>query len=437
MTTEAISVSELSGADYDRTLLYASSILLEPFCKTYELVRYRLLGPLDSEKFNNYPIVQEIAFRALIATGTSIALCLLILYPISFTAIVLGVAIEGKILRAIGFALQGKGYTHVQTKAPKIPVGPKTTIAMQNFCGMAGGMHYDRGGVTDWRSRVDDFVETILEKKPHVIILQEIYDTALAETLVEKLGHVYPHFFMHLGANLMGSVGGMMVITDHPVDSFTNISFKNNDWTLNRTFAVLEIENIRIIGTHLIHGKDADEIRKTQVDQIIHFIADQKAEKLTLIGADFNVERDKEGLNILTPYLEHGYKGMQPTCTNKMSEQWTKIEEPDELIDNISQVKAVRLADGRKLPVVKRFRIDKLEIIPAFDGTYNTKTALSDHHGMIATISTKNKRFSSDHIHASAKRVAGQLTQAKRARWKKWRALPTSDDTYHTKTARA
>ncbi len=389
MTAIALPVPSISTAGWDRSFLYASSVLAEPFCKAYELIRYRLLGPIDSEKFSNYPIIQEIAFRAIIGLAAVLTIYLAVLFPITFAATVLTLGIMVKILRAIGFALQENGYTHVKTRAPEIPLGNRTTALTQNFCGPEGGMHYDRGGVVSWTDRIDEFVAMLRKKLPHIIILQEIYSTTLAEALVEKLGDIYAHFFMHLGANVMGSVGGVMMITDHPVDAFSNISFDNNDWTLNRTFAVMDIGRLRMIGTHLIHGsEDSLEARKAQVAQITNFIADQEEGKITVIGADFNIERDEEGLEILTPYLEHGYKEMKPTCTSRLTEQWHGIAQEEELIDNISQVKAVPLPDGRRLPVFEEFRIEEVEIVPAFDDTYNTKKAQSDHHGIWAEIRT-------------------------------------------------
>jgi hypothetical protein len=36
-------------------------------------------------------------------------------------------------------------------------------------------------------------------KIPDVLILQEVYDTALAEAIVERLNVDYAHFFAHLG----------------------------------------------------------------------------------------------------------------------------------------------------------------------------------------------------------------------------------------------
>jgi endonuclease/exonuclease/phosphatase family metal-dependent hydrolase len=388
MSTIALPLSQPSTAGCDRSFLYASSLLAEPFCKAYELIRYRLFSPLDSEKFSNYPLIQEIAFRALIGSGTALAIYGAAHIPLAFTAAVLTIGIGVKILRAIGFALQENGYTHVTTEAPEIPLGERTTVLTQNFCGIEGGMHYDHGGVISWADRLDEFVALLRQKRPHVIILQEIYTTALAEALVEKLGDLYPHFFMHLGANVMGSVGGVMMITDHPVDAFSNIAFDNNDWTLNRTFAVMDIRNLRIIGTHLIHGEDSQEERREQIAQMLHFIANQENGKITVIGADFNVERDREGRELLTPYLEHGYKGIEPTCTSKLVEQWTGIAREEELIDNISQVKAVLLPDGRRLPVFEEFRLEEEELLPAFDDTYNTKKARSDHHGIQVTIRT-------------------------------------------------
>jgi endonuclease/exonuclease/phosphatase family metal-dependent hydrolase len=290
-------------------------------------------------------------------------------------AIVLGIA--SKVLRAIGFALQKNAYTHVLGALPeKSLTDGQAKLATWNICGIGGGMHYDHGGVNDWKLRLDGIVDQIEQEDADVLVLQEIYDTALAEALVERLRERYAHFFMHLGANVMGSVGGLMVLSKCAIHRFTNTSFANNDWKLNRTFATLEIKAnpqdkvpcARIVGTHFIHDDNAK--RLVQLQQVVESV--EKAPSLpTVLMGDLNFVRDKpEEGGVLAQYVEHGYLGHEPTCTDQLIKQWDEsIVDPGGIIDYISLFK--NHAAGVQLTETRR--------IPAWSLDFDTRTARSDH----------------------------------------------------------
>ena len=369
---------------WDRTFFRASSLLAEPVCKAFELLRFRLIAPLDPQTFDNYSTMGEIAYRGSIVAGAIFAICAFLTYPLPlfFSALLIGASI--KVLRAIAVALQSDGFTYIRGDAAEKTAGSEVKVMTWNICGIGGGMHYDHGGVISWRSRLDRIVQTIQREKPDVLILQEIYDTELAEALRKKLGSQYVHFFTHLGPNVWGSEGGLMVATKNALCNFTHTSFVNNDWTLNRGFATFELQNsrgqpyLRIVGTHLIHGTN-NEKRKVQIEQI-HQAIQELPHLPTVIAGDLNIERDEEGREILSPLLIHGYLGQQPTCTNRLVEQWYETTKgaPDETIDYISLFKKhagqTRIKDCKTLE----------------DGfnpkTFDTRTALSDHQPLIACI---------------------------------------------------
>lgn len=369
-------VNEISEEGWDRAFLDYSSKCAEPICWAYGLLRYRLVTPLDPEKFDNCQSkIVEIAYRTLIAVVGCVSVVTLVL-PI--TALVLGIA--SKVLRAVGFALQKNNYTHVRGSLPEKSLeNGEAKVMTWNVCGIGGGMNYDHGGVIDFRSRLDGIIDKIESEDPDVLVLQEIYDTALAEALIEKLGAKYAHFFTHLGANVMGSVGGVMVLSKCAVHRFTNTSFENNDWTLNRTIATLEIKArpedrlacARIIGTHLIH--DDNEKRMEQFTQILKTL--EHADPLpTVLMGDLNLERDvpQEG-GVLNAHLEHGYLGIEPTRTNHMLKQWDdSLVDPGDFIDYISLF--------RNQPA--GVQLVGTHLVKAFSDTFDTRTALSDHHGL-------------------------------------------------------
>jgi endonuclease/exonuclease/phosphatase family metal-dependent hydrolase len=360
----------------DRAALFLSSLAVEPVCYAYDLLRYRLVAPLTPGQYNNcVNKTLEIVKRALIAIAAFI-----FVIPLLSSMLVLG--LSGKSLRAIGFSLQKNNYTYVKGNAPEITGDQSLKLLTWNICGVAGGMHYDHGGVLGWRSRIDQIVAKIVKENPDVIYLQEIYDTALAESLVQKLKAHYPHFYMHLGANVLGSVGGGMMITRAPVKGFKNISFANNDWTLNRTFSVLEVggaKPARIIGTHLIHNNNAK--RMEQVAQIVNHIALEKIQAPTVLMGDLNLERDlKEEGKTLDKHFIHSHKANIPTCTNAMLNQWfgKTAAAVHETIDYIS------LYRDDAFPNAK---LDEAKVIESYTPSYDVNQALSDHHGLVSVLS--------------------------------------------------
>jgi endonuclease/exonuclease/phosphatase family metal-dependent hydrolase len=371
----------IDETDWDRSLLDYSSKCAEPLVWAYGLLRYRLVAPLDPAKFDNCQSkIAEIALRTFIVLAGAFSIATGILPA---AAIILGIA--SKVLRAVGFALQKDNYTHVRgTGSEKVLLNHNAKVMTWNICGIGGGMNYDHGGVVDFRLRLNGIVDKIATEDPDVLVLEEVYDTALAEALIERLGSRYAHFFTHLGANTMGSVGGLMVLSKCAVHRFSNSSFTNNHWTLNRTFASLEIKAspednqpcARIIGTHFIH--DNNDNRMAQLQQVVESL--KKPSPLpTILMGDLNLERDlpEEG-GVLAPYLEHGYLGEEPTATNQMLKQWDpSVDDSTQFIDYISLFK------GHPPNV----QLENVHLIKAYEADFNTRTALSDHNALAAVLS--------------------------------------------------
>ena len=385
--------SSFKGSGWDRTFLDLSSRMSEPFCAAWHLLCFRLVAPLDPQKFENCTLVtNEVATRTLIGLGASLGAILTCLAPIPLISSVLVLGVGSKIFRSIGFALQKEGYTHIRGIVPEKPLDPQdlqVKVMSWNICGIGGGMSLDHGGVTHWRSRLGPIVEKIKAEDPDVLILQEVYDAALAEALVDRLKSDYAHFFTHLGPNVWGSVGGCMVISKCAVHRFSHTSFANNQWTLNRGVASLELKATseealpcaRVLGTHLIHGdKPLDQKhRMEQVAQIVNHVARQALAVPTVLAGDLNMERDLEEGKILSAHLHHGYLGAEPTCTNRLVAQWDREAKSvwGETIDYVSLFKD-RLVEGVTL--------ENGHLVKAFNDSYDTKTALSDHHGVAVVI---------------------------------------------------
>ncbi|MEN9654273.1 MAG: sphingomyelinase [Chlamydiota bacterium] len=369
----------------ERRLLEASSVCAEPFCKLYEWFRYRLIAPLRPGLFNQAATkTKEVAIRIFVGLGLLFTAIVGRAYVSIVSCALLGLALLSRLLRSVGFFVQKKGFTYVRGEAEEIELhNSQAKVLSWNVCGVGGGMSIDHGGVLPWRQRAAAIVEKIVQADADVVVLQEIYDTELAERLIKELKGHYAHFFIHIGPSHLGSVGGLMVFTRCAVSDFTSTSFGNNSIWLNRTFCVLDVKSsrrqqtpcLRVVGTHLIH--DSASHRAEQVAQIVDTIAKRHVPLPTVVVGDWNMERDgEEGAPLRGPF-EHGYKAALPTRTNEMLRRWSGAEgcTPGETIDYVSVLKGPQMAT-----------ISECQLVEAFDDRFDPNSALSDHHGLIAQV---------------------------------------------------
>ncbi|MBX7067095.1 MAG: hypothetical protein K1X28_07680 [Parachlamydiales bacterium] len=390
-------VSVFDDLDLDRKFLNLSAGMANFFSWTYGWLGGRLVAPIDPNKFDNASSkAAEVGVRALIVLGAFASLLFAGTY-ILLGAVVLSAG--AKIFRSLGYYFQKDGFTHIRGSAPeKVMESGHAKIMEWNIRGHGGGLHYAEGGVIHWRSRLDRIVDSILKEDPDVIVLQEIYDTSLIESLVERLGGQYAHFYTHLGANIWGNESGIMVITKCAVHRFSHTDFNKTDEKVKRSFETLEIKAnpelsvpcARIISTQLSPGKTATDLRMSQVAQIVDTLAREKLALPTLFVGSLNVDRDsmEEG-SFLSNYLFHSYLDSEPTHSDELVGQWAPVfEGQEESSDFISFFKRNPEGDCRTFPVLEKgIRLIDSHIVRGFDENYNTKTALSDHHAVVTELS--------------------------------------------------
>ncbi|OGN56677.1 MAG: hypothetical protein A3D96_06045 [Chlamydiae bacterium RIFCSPHIGHO2_12_FULL_44_59] len=386
-------VQESSFDDYDldRIFLTASSFGADIFANTYGRLGYRLVSPLDEGKFDNAPIIQELATRALIVLGGLASIWLAGSY-ILLSAVVLGAG--SKLLRAVGFYFQKDGFTHIRGKAPEKSLEDgQAKVLTWNMRGYGGGLHYTYG-VTHWQSRIDRILEDITKEDPDILVLQDVHDIALVKEIIARLEGSYAHFFAYLGANPWKSDSGGLVIAKCAVDHFEHTSFEHTD-TGVRGFDTFEIKInpeashscARIISTQLTPGRGHKELRMQQVAEIVDCLAVQPTRLPTLFVGSLGMNRDSqdEG-SFLSQYLYHSYLGKEPTHSDALRSQWAPIfDGAEESSDFISFFKRT-LSDGRTLPVLERgIRLLDSHLVPGYDENLNTKTARSDHSAVVTT----------------------------------------------------
>lgn len=383
--------------DLDRKFLNISSGMADVFSWTYGMLGGRLVAPIDPKKFDNASsTAAEVGVRALIVLGAALSFCFAGTYIFLSAAIL---SVGSKLFRSAGFYFQKDGFTHIRGSAPEVAIQEAQAKVMTwNIRGHGGGLHYKEGGVIHWRSRIDRIIEEIVKEDPEVIVLQEIYDPALVESIVDRLKSSYANFYTHMGASTWGKGSGCMVITKCAVKSFNHVDFTKTDHKTARGFETLEIKAspedsapcARIIGTQLSFGKDRGLERQMQIAQIVDTLAREKLAMPTLFVGSLNLDRDgsDEGA-FLSRYLYHSYLDAKPTHSDELVSQWAPIYDGQEASsDFISFFKRNPVSDCRVFPVVER-KIQLLDshLVRGFDENYDTKKALSDHHAVVTTVS--------------------------------------------------
>ncbi len=368
----------------DRRFLDWSSRFAEPLCWASGMLRYRFVSPLDPGKFDNTTNkVKEIATRFCIFSSAALAFAFAGTHLL-LTSVVIGAA--SQIFRVVGFALQKNRFTHVKGSAVETPLDRShISVLSWDICGEYGGLSYRNGGVVHWRSRLEKIVEKINAENPDVIVLQGIHDTALTEALIQRLPD-YAHFFTHMGGSALKNSNGCMVITKHAVEDFSHTELPHGD-----SYERFTLKNglgepvIRFFATTL---QSEGEDRIKSLSQVIDKLSEEKSVLPTLstmTNANLNNPEERDALS---KYFHHSYRGQDPTSTDQLAMQWdAKCQTSDGKSDLISLVKRT-LADGSSLPVLAKVKMDDCHLVEGFNSqTFDTKTALSNHHGILTEIS--------------------------------------------------
>jgi hypothetical protein len=388
--------SEVGAIDdgYDRLCLDYSSKLAGPLWWGYNIVAHRLFGPLGSNKFDNVASkVKEFAIRAFILASGIAVFSAATLHTLIVTVVLVTASL---LLRVIGFSLQKNRFTHVAGKISEQPLKKgQTSVMTWPICGEYGGLQYKKDGVIQWRSRIDRIVDQIQAKDPDILVLQQVNDTALAETLIQRLSDQYAHFYMHMGGGALRSTNGCMVIAKCAIENFTHHELA--DRTSFESFEIKAHPDdttpcALITTTALPSGKENQEKRMRHVAKIVDFVAERTVALPSFLVGNNAYEGDLDPLSL---WLHPSYRLNEPTSTDQLALQWDpKLKPEGETYGFISLFKRT-LPDGRTLPVIEKgIRLLDCDLVPGFTEEFNTKEALSKYHGILTTFSlgTTNRR---------------------------------------------
>lgn len=377
-----------SDSRVSRSFYYLHGIISQP---TYRVVEYfkRFGNPTDPNVLDNGK--HEYAYRALgplALTGAA-----LLISPTALVYIGLSIAAleVGRLaLHILGYVLQEKDYIHVRTGAPEDPSAtPK--IMTWNILGFPAGLNYNCGGCIPLRERLAEITATIKSENPDIVILQEcIMDASVSEAFIHAFKDEYAHFFIHNGPSPLGIESGLLVMSKSPIAEYSFTPFTTNTW-MKRGFVTLKIpayENrpaFAVIGTHMEAGSDPDDV-SNRTKQLAQIHAHAKTLHCTaVLAGDLNIDA-KTDTTELDKVLCQVHTEL--TCTNELN----KIRHPnsspnEEAIDQIGIVKQ----DSTLL-----LKLEISKVVRAYhkkDGMIDSRNALSDHHALVAIVSSTRDSF--------------------------------------------
>ena len=390
------SVFTTSDSSFARTIYTVHGYVSEPLYRTLEYVR-RWGNPLDPKVFDNCTTkVKELAYRTF-APATLVAGALYFYDQLPLRELVVLGAV-GEVARlglhVLGYAAQKKQYIHIRTKAA-VTSTTSPIVATFNLLAFPAGLNYTCGGCTPLRNRFSGIVALIREAKADVIVLQElVMDTKTLELFAKEFEQEYAHMFVHNGPNLVGVESGLMVLSKLAVTAYSFTPFNDQYWGMMRGFTMLEAKanpqdatsSFTIIGTHMEAGSTvaSNKIRDSQLKQIHDAANKCTSSKAVILAGDTNINM-KNTVAVqesrIAEFLVEPYQEGPATCTNVFNRaRYPEHKYPDE--EWVDQVALVRISHDNV-----QYKKTEQKVLRAYEAS--TKTALSDHHLLVATFTPK------------------------------------------------
>ena len=275
-----------------RLLFQIASGLTDPVCKTREFYwRMRVTGILAPGKFvlvRTFGLIIAMVFSSIIAIPATLI---------------------GIVVRALAITFENHSFSQAIGKPMIKPWSNNLfTLLSWNVCGINAGYSITDGGVTPWRDRIDSIITKIKTLNPDVLVLQEVFDSSMAEQLMQNLRHDYAHFYFNIGVRPFGLPAGFFVASKFAVSNPEFHSFPpgcviGRTKFMNKGFFVFQImdqENPRstIVVTHPQQSEECafptlpeQQAREKSMDTIVEYINSKNYQQhdVILVG-DLNLD---------------------------------------------------------------------------------------------------------------------------------------------------
>lgn len=307
-----------------------------------------------------------------------------------------------------------ESFSRAKGLAPLKKTDGITTLSVltANIICFPGNLPYTYGGVSPWKSRIDQLVRKLIDSHADILCLQEVWDLDAMRALCNLLKNDYSVFIYDAGdpagtidVEKMGYNSGLFIASKLPLDTVTFNRFpKSIPATSNRGALIATCKagktQLAILTTHLQHGNTSEmqQVRKEQLslchEYLQSLMANQKQiPSWGIVTGDLNIngfssEFSESGLNQLfsVPYALNP-SSEKATCTNYFVDL---VETP---IDERSKVAySYELLDYCIAPSDSKLALSvKQTLIPLYEIDHPTD-ALSDHQALLSTWSFQSSR---------------------------------------------
>ena len=226
----------------------------------------------------------------------------------------------------------------------------------------------------DWPRRQDLIVRELEQRKPDVVLLQEVLqDPGLvnqAESLAGRLGYRYR--FFSVDPEGQAHRYGNAILTRHPIRASEVVKLQPLDDYRVAGWVRTEFDGrpLDVYVTHLHYKPEGGAIRARQIADVLAFIDRTGGQAPAIIGGDFNTGDGTPELAGLSPRFTSAYRAAHPDQDVDAPAHTTlnpHMGHPSQRIDHVFfQTDAFRVGEARIL----------------FDRADSDGTWASDHFGL-------------------------------------------------------
>jgi len=309
----------------------------------------------------------------------------------AFSAFILGIPLGamGIVCRFLAKVIAPHNFSYQKGEGIEISLSRKSKIFKWNICGIGGGYPILQNGLSPWEERLEDIVGKIKEQNAEVVFLEEVYDRALAQSLIKELKRKYAHFYYNIGAKSIGAPAGQFVASRVPIEDPEYIAFPMST-TIGRIKFVgkgvfaFKSNDYAFYHSHMQHSEDPS--KPTVQEKVARRVQSKIIEKLMLqrendrtvnfFLGDLNMSEDELSGN---PILQH----FQSPCKIG-AHTYFPIEEIT--IKNLSYEQAKRKAGRIDYTRIGKSSGKKLRTRVVKGFSFKPGQNISDHHGLVSEI---------------------------------------------------
>jgi endonuclease/exonuclease/phosphatase family metal-dependent hydrolase/FlaG/FlaF family flagellin (archaellin) len=229
----------------------------------------------------------------------------------------------------------------------------------------------------NWPQRLERMLPEIEDLDPDLVGLQEVIQRSYlenqAKTLADSLG--YHYYYNSLEDSEASNWFGNAILSKQPVEETGWTALEHPDGTRNATRmnVVVKGHSIDFYTVHLHHVAVNNEIRETQINQLLDFIEETSTGDYVFISGDFNADPDWEEMEL----MYQDYQDVYPLFhENHMDPEHSSV---NHLLGHIQRrIDYIFYRKDAELflePVLAEVVLDT----PNQDGVYG-----SDHYGVFA-----------------------------------------------------